>query len=299
MQARYGNSTGDPKPETWPKQLTFALAEKPFMTLPEIVNRYKPALCPFSANPNSNLSHNDRPFKSLLAMLITQKTTFVQQFTVSWILPGASHPTVNALMYPFKDIGLVGTFFPSTGVPDFPQLQPQDVAGPSSVPPPQPSIPVPPPMTQAQAIQFRNQIQSFLTQQGMPLPAPVVSQFITPPIISSLLKMTKENRSKALIQLAQRWQQQQQHQRLGLGLGLGLGVPAGGRLQGQPQMMADPQQPSEALGFNQFGGPMSGGFMSSGGYPDTMTQAGNNGAVSFQMMQNFMQRNQDGGSGGM
>ncbi|KAF7299401.1 hypothetical protein MIND_00889700 [Mycena indigotica] len=305
LQASYRhNQSADAKPEMWPKQMMFALPEKPFMPLPELLSRHKPALCVLGPNPSSNMPNNDVAFRTLLTLVGSKNT----HFTISWILPGASQPTVNALVYPSPEMNLIGTFFPTTGVPEYPSAEPS-IAGPSHHIAAGPPPPVPNPaqpqapqlqMSQINLTNFRNQIHAFLLQQGMPVPVQFLTQFITPQNMAHLIKLTKEQRSAALLKLARTWQQQQQHR-------LAAAAAAGRMPGGIPQMGGGgggPMMPQEGLGFNQFGGNgMSGGFMGSG-YPDTITtapppQGGGNGAVSFQMMQNFMQRGGDSGGGGM
>ncbi|KAF7297548.1 hypothetical protein MKEN_01377300 [Mycena kentingensis (nom. inval.)] len=137
--ARSGSAVvggADPKPETWPQTLHVHLAERPFIPMNDMaawVNRHKPSVCPFSQNPQvPNPALNDHGYKSMVRVLAQRNT----HFNVSWVLPGATQPTINAVIFSFKDQGIVGAFFPTTGVPDVPPDYPIPPASPLGPQPP-------------------------------------------------------------------------------------------------------------------------------------------------------------------
>ncbi|KAJ7605535.1 hypothetical protein DFH06DRAFT_257762 [Mycena polygramma] len=123
--------------ETWPTHLVLTIAEKPAVSLRDLqiwMKRVDPAVCTFRPNPTAeNSPHNEMAYKALVAMLMTKKLYFV----VSWTLPNGKTSN-NVLLFPVHNAGLVGAFFPMTGIPDMPQELP---GNPSIIPNPTPANP--------------------------------------------------------------------------------------------------------------------------------------------------------------
>ncbi|KAJ7920738.1 hypothetical protein B0H13DRAFT_1986044 [Mycena leptocephala] len=276
--------------ETWPTSLTVTLTDKPAVSIPELqvwMKRGEPA--------RGKPMHNEMAYKSLVAMLLTKNLYFVG----SWTLPNGKHSN-NVLMFPVHNVGLVGAFFPLNGIPDMPQALP---GNPSVIP--TPANPTAPP-TQDQPSPQRSmmQINAIMKQNGVGLPQTMIAQ---------LAKMNPAEQNGWMKKLIQTGLEQRRHK-------LAAAAAAGG--MGQQQQHKQPQQHQQDLGgFNpaQFalgggptgmGGAMGGamGVGSSGMYPDIMASAGlprtasnggggSGGAVSYEMMQSFMQRNQEIGGG--
>nr|GAT56072.1 predicted protein [Mycena chlorophos] len=181
---------------------------------------------------------------------------------------------------------------------------------------------------------LRVQIQQFLGQHGIVLPLAFLNQFAPNQMLMSLFQMSKEQRTATLHKVGRAWQskyqqmialnrlkaqQQAQQQAQAAGSMVGAQPPpmmpqdfnTGGGGGGQ-----QPQFGAAQMGMGGGAAAMSGGFMGSapggaggGGYnisdPMAAAAANSGGAVSFQMMQNFMARGggavgaPDVGNGGM
>ncbi|KAJ6511894.1 hypothetical protein C8R47DRAFT_1064598 [Mycena vitilis] len=319
--------------DTWPTHLVLTIAEKPAVSLRDLqiwMKRVDPALCTFRPNPTAeNSPHNEMAYKALVAMLVTKKLYFV----VSWTLPNGKTSN-NVLLFPVHNAGLVGAFFPMTGIPDMPQELPGNpsiIPNPTPANPPTQSLPQTQPQPGApqnpqnpQNPQLMMQIDTYMKQHGVGLP---------PMFIAQLIKLPQAQRNAQMQKLIQTGQEQRRQKLAGAAAGGGPGAMGGanagaGPGMGMPQtgMMPQHQQPqqrqTEMGGFNsgQFalgggaGGGMGGGMGGMGGggsgmYPDIMAGAGlprtasnsgggGGGAVSYEMMQSFMQRNQEIGGGG-
>ncbi|KAK7019957.1 hypothetical protein R3P38DRAFT_2782308 [Favolaschia claudopus] len=105
--------------DTWPPTLNLTFTAKPAVSVETLqlwMNRVEPAICTFRCNPtHPNVPNNEMSYKALVAMLITKSFYFV----ASWTLPNGK-VSANVLIFPVRNAGLVGAFFPSTGIPHLP-----------------------------------------------------------------------------------------------------------------------------------------------------------------------------------
>ncbi|KAJ7037760.1 hypothetical protein C8F04DRAFT_1091448 [Mycena alexandri] len=322
--------------ETWPKSLTVSFTEKPAVSIRDLqvwMKRVEPVLCTFRANPLAeNAVHNEMAYKALVAMLIQKNLYYV----ASWTLPNGKHSN-NVLFFPVHNAGLVGAFFPLNGIPEFPQELPGNNP-PSIIPNPTPPAnpaaaapapnPFPPQLTAATGAQLVQQLNTILTTNGVVAP---------PAFIASLAKMNPAERNVVMLKIIRTGLEQRKQKAAaaaaaaggvppgGMGAGgsnvpPGMGMPMGmmqqmGQQMGQQQQQQQQhmqnqqqqQQQSDGMGgFNngQFGlgaGMGDGGMTGGGMFPHNMglqRTAGNGGAVSYEMMQSFMLRNQELGGGG-
>ncbi|KAJ7163054.1 hypothetical protein C8R46DRAFT_1102303 [Mycena filopes] len=315
--------------ETWPTSMTVSLTEQPAVTIRDLqvwTKRVEPVICTFRANPTADSAvHNEMAYKALVAMLITKNLYFV----ASWTLPNGKHSN-NALFFPVHNAGLVGAFFPLNGLPDFPQELPgnqiQSII-PNPTPPsnpaaagPGPNI-FPPQLASATGAQLVQQLNTFLTANGVAAP---------PIFIGQLAKMNPPERNAVMVRII-RTGQEQRRQKAAASAGGGMppgGMSAGGssapqgmgssmmpqmgQHQQQQYMQNQQQQQPDMGGFNpQFGGmtiPIgaaaaaamgisNGGTFTDMGLPRNPGNGGGGGAVSYEMMQSFMSRNQELGGG--
>ncbi|KAK7042227.1 hypothetical protein R3P38DRAFT_2889249 [Favolaschia claudopus] len=319
--------------ETWPLILNLTLTDKHAVSIESLqlwMKRVEPAICTFRCNPtHPNVPNNEMSYKALVAMLITKNFYFV----ASWTLPNGK-VSANVLIFPVRSAGLIGAFFPLTGIPELPQDLGGNVSNPSIIPNPNPMHPaaalpasgpsshapsVPPQGAAATAAansasQLMANIDAFMRQNQFPLP---------PPMIAQLAKMNPLERNKAMAMLLrsqqekarQRLQQQQQQQQQNggpggaagggmmgmppMGMGLGLGGPQmGGQMQ--QQQSQPPQQPDMSGGFNpaQFGlglGGMDGG---GGGMAGGMSMGAGTQGMFNELIAGQMPRNTSNPGGG-
>ncbi|KAJ7644419.1 hypothetical protein FB45DRAFT_897863 [Roridomyces roridus] len=274
---------------TWPTSLTLTIAEKPAVTMQSLqvwMRRVEPAICTFAANPTApNSVNNEMGYKALVALLVSKNLYFVS----SWQLPNGKVSN-NVLFFPVQGAGLVGAFFPLNGIPDLPQGDPAPsiIQNPAPLPPNQP----PPPQTgSVSAPQALVLINNYLMTHGVN---------ITPQFAAQLAKMNQTERNTLMQKLIHAGQEQRR-QRLAAAQGQ---VPPQ-QMGMMPQMGQQPQQQPMKGGFNpaQFAGNAAAGGMGAnpgmytdmmgGGGPGRGPTGGSGGAVSYEMMQSFMARNQE------
>ncbi|KAF9073940.1 hypothetical protein BDP27DRAFT_1317715 [Rhodocollybia butyracea] len=108
---------------TWPSEMTLTTTRDPVVSLPEFqmwAKKTRPVVCTFKAHARPNVpqmnSANEQLFSMLLNMIGSSKTYFVS----SWTLPSGAQ-TNNVLFAFAPPHGLIGTFFPVTGIQEMPR----------------------------------------------------------------------------------------------------------------------------------------------------------------------------------
>ncbi|KAK7042224.1 hypothetical protein R3P38DRAFT_2511110 [Favolaschia claudopus] len=105
--------------QTWPCTLNLTFTANPAVSIETLqlwMNRVDPSICTFRCRPtHPNVPNNEWSYKALVAMLITKNFYFV----ASWTLPNGKVSN-NVLIFPVRNAGLVGAFFPLTGIPHLP-----------------------------------------------------------------------------------------------------------------------------------------------------------------------------------
>jgi hypothetical protein len=130
------------RPETWPTTLSLVPSREPAVPLQDLqswVKRYKPVLCTIQPHAqNIDVKTNENHYRSLVQLLTTKnlvrsifKSTlsFIVQCNHSpqyalaaWTLSSGMHGN-GVLVFPMYRVGLVGAFFPHTGIPELPKSQ--------------------------------------------------------------------------------------------------------------------------------------------------------------------------------
>jgi len=123
--------------DTWPQALTLVPAREPIVTMPELqawMQRHRPGLATFQFQPQvPDPKTNEYNYRSLVQLLTAKKivryhhlsvdpnvTGFYQYATAAWTTPSGGQER-NVLVFPLSGAGLVGAFFPLTGLPELPK----------------------------------------------------------------------------------------------------------------------------------------------------------------------------------
>ncbi|KAF9565425.1 hypothetical protein CPC08DRAFT_759610 [Agrocybe pediades] len=259
---------------TWPKVMILTPTREPLVSqadLSQWVRRTKPAMCTFQASPNvPDAKTNKTNFDSLVQILTTRNV----MATAAWTRPSATH-SKNVLIFPFQGIGLVGAFFPVTGLPDIPRSTGQSI-GPTLN-----GIPIPP--------QIAAQLQAMTPEQRARA-------------IAQIMQHRQQQQQHQAQQAQQQFQPQQAHlmshvqNPMIAGFPQGMNAPqlsAHGTMNAALNTMANSQGPGPGM--------MMGMNAPQASFPATLPRMGNNtnegnvpGNVSLEMMQSFIRRNADG-----
>ncbi|KAJ7683059.1 hypothetical protein B0H14DRAFT_2655024 [Mycena olivaceomarginata] len=239
------NPTGELHEKTWPSGLTLMVAEKPAVSLPTLqmwMKHVEPVVCPFNANPLAkNSMHNEMAYKSFVVVLVSKNI----YFTASWTLPNGKH-SANVLVMPVHQMGLVGMFFPLTGIPDMPQKLLGN-PGPSIIPNPTPPDPAgvqlpllqsqtPPQLTAASGLQLMARINNYMEQNGVALPQSFLVQ------LAKLSPVEQQQRMLKMIQAGQEQMRRRMVAAATAGEGLNPNNVQGGMGMAQIQQQQQQQQ---------------------------------------------------------
>ncbi|KAJ7243733.1 hypothetical protein C8J57DRAFT_1477080 [Mycena rebaudengoi] len=318
--------------ETWPTEIILVLTRQTAVTIPELqhwMKRYQPLLVTFQANPTApNAIHNETAYKALVVMLTTKNL----YYTASWVLPGGTHPTPNALIFPVHNVGLVGAFYPTGGITEMPQDYLAKNPGPapvasvvptasssaaaataaSAAPPPN----IPPQGSNTTPQQRMLAIHSFMQSQGVNLPQPFLVQLAKMDekertgTLQMLIRNGQEQLKRRAAQLAQQKAAKEAEGGMG-GAGDGQGAAMGqggmggmggmGMEQQQVQVQGQQAQIGMGMGNNMgnMGMGMSGGMgqQGQGQGMGMMPQVGTT-AMAMRIMAQNLQQPQQGNIGG-
>jgi hypothetical protein len=123
--------------DTWPQALTLVPAREPVVSTPELqawMQRHRPGLATFQFQTQvPDPKTNEDNYRSLVQLLATKKivryyylnidpnvTEFYQYATAAWTTPSGGQGR-NVLVFPLHGAGVVGAFFPLTGLPELPK----------------------------------------------------------------------------------------------------------------------------------------------------------------------------------
>ncbi|KAF9463838.1 hypothetical protein BDZ94DRAFT_1257562 [Collybia nuda] len=154
-------STTSPPPhyvETWPTNLALVPVRRPVVSMPDLqawMKQHKPLLCTFAAHPNNaqDRQTNDANYKTLVQLLSTKN----MYAAAAWTRLSGDQGN-NVLFFPINNLGLVGAFFPLTGIPDFPK----SLAHPQ--PNSQPAMSLPPELIERMRSMTQEQRETVFTQ---------------------------------------------------------------------------------------------------------------------------------------
>jgi len=126
--------------ETWPATLALSPTREFSVSMTDLqawMKRHKPVLCTFQAQPRApDTKANEGHYRSLVQLLTVKNIvglcsfllanisagsdTHAQYAVAGWTLPSGVHGN-NVLVFPINGVGLVGAFFPLTGIPEMPK----------------------------------------------------------------------------------------------------------------------------------------------------------------------------------
>ncbi|KAJ6466202.1 hypothetical protein C8R45DRAFT_1020857 [Mycena sanguinolenta] len=180
-------------PETWPRNLILKLSVTPAVPWPDMevwMRRTEPTMCAFKANPAAeDPQHNEMVYKDFVVMLFTHSIYFVG----SWTLPNGRHSN-NLLIFPVQGYGLVGAFFPLTGIPDMPQPLTLSI-----IPNPRPPNPA-----ATEGLQWAAAIEIYMRQYNVVIPPALMAQLVNVPppgrnpIMAYIIRTGMEQRRRGL-----------------------------------------------------------------------------------------------------
>ncbi|TFK40100.1 hypothetical protein BDQ12DRAFT_680349 [Crucibulum laeve] len=255
------NSVAACRSDTWPTKFTLVPTRDPAVALPDLhiwIKRHNPVLCTFLPQPNVPDSKGNDQYYRMFVGLLAQRKIYA---TAAWTLPSGAQET-NLLVFPANNNQLMGAFFPVSGIPEMPR-------------PSKPSIPANLPMNLNLNPQFMAHMRS--------LPADKQAQF--------MMQMHQQGQfsNQGMMALAQK-QQQLAHLQSKQDSNGSTVPPSYGNMSLPMQLLAPQNGPNGSNPMNLGTGLSNANLSrsSSGGMP---------GGVSYEMLQSFMQRNPDGGSG--
>ncbi|KAF9463836.1 hypothetical protein BDZ94DRAFT_573851 [Collybia nuda] len=121
-------NTGTPREsaaETWPQNMTLMLTNEPIVSMVDLqawMRRSKPLLCQFTLPPPPDIqdaTSNTHSYQKLF-QYVTSKPFYT---VAAWTLPSGKHCN-NVIFVALNKIGLIGAFFPRTGIPEMPKPLP-------------------------------------------------------------------------------------------------------------------------------------------------------------------------------
>ncbi|KIM40452.1 hypothetical protein M413DRAFT_445910 [Hebeloma cylindrosporum] len=251
--------------DTWPQTLTLVPAQPivPMNELQAWMHRHRPALATFQPQQVGDMKANEYNYSSLVQLLTAKKS----YATAAWTTPSGGQGR-NVLVFPLNGAGLVGAFFPLTGLPELPK-------------PTQPT--------------------QSVNLQGLPPVIIVQLQQMNPEkrnaMISQIMRSQQQLQQQRLLQQQQQQQQhQQQQQQQQQQNQQGFHTPGGVPFNLHPQqnhanmnavlnMMNSQNQATSMMGMNNSSGVPHVGMNNAGGVQ---------GGMNYEMVRSMLQRNADG-----
>ncbi|KAF9000740.1 hypothetical protein BDQ17DRAFT_1359462 [Cyathus striatus] len=105
--------------DTWPDNFTLVPTQTPIVELSDLrewMKRHKPALCTFYPDTTQGEGEMNNSYYRMLVQLLTQRRIYA---TAAWTRPSGAQE--NNVLIMAMNAGLIGAFFPLTGIPEMPK----------------------------------------------------------------------------------------------------------------------------------------------------------------------------------